>query len=93
MDLEKIPSFEVEDIISIENVGIVVLARRLDQIDFELNEKSTLGGVPVISGDIPRKLSESGEPNFSVWGFFLKNEKDKDKFQKGRKVHLTHSND
>jgi len=86
------PSFEVEDISSITNVGVVVFARRLNQLDFELNEKSLLDGVPITGGDIPRKLSESGEQAFSTWGFFLKNEEDKDKFHKGQKVQLTLSN-
>jgi len=87
------PSFEVEGITTITNVGVVVLARKLNELDFKLNKYSLLGGVPISGGDIPRKLSESGVPILSTWGFFLKNEKDQNKFKKGQLVELTHSND
>ena len=93
MNQKTNPSFEIEEISTIANVGVLVIARKLDKLDFKLNNQSMLGGVPVSDGDIPRKLNESGAPILSTWGFFLKNKKDQNKFKKGQLVELTHSND
>ena len=87
------PKFEIEEISIIANVGALVMARKLNELDFELGSNSLLGGVPISGGDIPRKLSETGAPSLSSWGFFLKNQNDKDKFQKGQVVELTQSNE
>ena len=77
------PSFEVEEVNTVSNVGVLVIARKLDELDFKLNDRSLLGGVPISGGDIPRNLNESGAQILSTWGFFLKSEKDQNKFKKG----------
>lgn len=86
------PSFEVEEVSTVTNVGVLVVARKLDVLDFKLHDHSLLNGVPISGGDIPRKLNESGTPILSTWVFFLKNEKDQHKFRKGQLVELTHLN-
>jgi len=80
--------FIVEAVTTISGRGVLVLARRGDAVEFWLNASTTLDGCPVAGGDIPRALDESGKPRLDLWGFFLRNDRDREKFSVGKVVQL-----
>jgi hypothetical protein len=83
------PSFEVESLVKVTDGMAVVLARRLDSMDFTLRPGSLLNGVSVSGGEIPRAINDAGQIRFDLWGFFLENPHDLSKFSVGQIVTLT----
>ena len=80
--------FEIEAITQISNQGFLVMAKRRDESEFWINEHTTLNGVPISHGDIPRAIGEDGKQRLDIWGFYLRNEQDHDLFHVGQVVLL-----
>ncbi len=79
--------FKVEQIFERKPVG--VLTRQLDEVTFELSDKSHLGGFPIKRFVTqPRTLNDDGAPDLKVFCFYLKNGKDKTHFVVGEVVCL-----
>jgi hypothetical protein len=86
--MKQAAKFEVEDVLRYGGLGYRVLAKRLDETKFWLNNSTKLNGVPIRYGDIPRALDEHGDQRLDLWGFILLNESDRKKFQVGEIVDL-----
>ncbi len=80
--------FEVEDITPIPGQGYLVLARRLDDVDFSIDEFTRLDSAAIRHADIPRALDEHGNQRMDLWGFFLANDVDSKRFHAGKVVEL-----
>lgn len=80
--------FEVEDVSPITGQGYLVLARRLDDTDFWINESTQLDGAAIRHGDTPRALDEEGNQRMDLWGFLLANDEDSQRFNPGKVVEL-----
>ena len=86
--MSKLAKFQVEDVSLISGQGYLVLARRLDDAVFWINESSLLDGAAIRHGDIPRALGEDGKQRMDLWGFFLANDEDSQRFYVGKLVEL-----
>lgn len=80
--------FEIEAVSSVTGQGYLVMARRLDEVEFWINGSTRLDGAAVRHGDIPRALDQHGKPRLDLWGFFLTNDADSHRFQPGKRVEL-----
>ena len=63
--------------------GNIVFARLLDHKNFRLTSTSTLGGCQVKHFDIPRAVKEDGSIDLEIFGFFLSDPSDLDRFHIG----------
>ena len=80
--------FEVEDVLLITGQGYLVLARRLDEAEFWINESTQLDGAAIRHADIPRALDKEEMQRTDLWGFFLMNDEDAKRFHPGKVVGL-----
>ena len=80
--------FEVREISQIAGLGFLVLARRVNDAEFWINQSTRLDGAAVKHGDVPRALDDYGDQQLDLWGFFLANAKDAERFQVGKVVEL-----
>jgi hypothetical protein len=86
--MKQAAKFEIEDVSRLGGLGYLVLAKRLDETEFWLNNSTRLNGVPIRHGDIPRALDEHGDQRLDLWGFILLDEADRKKFKVGEIVDL-----
>lgn len=87
------PRFEIESILEGCAGKPLVTARRLDNRDFLLQRGSLLGGVAILSGNIPRAINEAGQQRSDLWGFWLCDPADVARFSVGQVVELEESVD
>ncbi len=80
--------FEVENVSLITGQGYLVFARRLNDVEFWINESTCLNGAKIKHADIPRALDAHGKPRLDVWGFFLASDADHQRFAVGQVVDL-----
>ncbi len=81
--------FVVERVVTIQDRGVVVLARSLAEQNFVLTDRATLDGVPIERWtDIPRTLKPDGGIRLDLFAFKLRAAEDKEQFQEGQQVEL-----
>lgn len=80
--------FQIEAVLPNVAQGSVV-ARMLDNGDFELNSNSRLHGVPIEPRtEVPRAHTEHGQPRSDLFVFWLSSAADIDAFSIGQVVQL-----
>jgi hypothetical protein len=81
--------FKVEHVLDLEDRGVFVLARQLDEGDFSVGLSSSLGGAPLREYlDQPRVLKSDGEVDLSYFAFHLINRDHGARFSVGDVVSL-----
>ncbi len=79
--------FEIEYVF--DRSPVIILARRVEAIDFVLTEESTLNGCPVQKHlEMPRALDAAGSPRLDIFAFTLRDGRDRVRFQPGQIVEL-----
>lgn len=83
--------FLLSDIVELQNRKVVLFVRPLvDGYNFKVTGKSKFGGVEITEHlDIPRKILESGQQDYSTFTLILKNNLDKQKLLKENLYRLT----
>ena len=83
--------FEIESIFEMKSRDqIVIFARRLNEIDFNLETTATLNNIPIEPWtDIPRAHDSNGNIRLDLFAFILRNKIDKDKLSVGETVELS----
>jgi hypothetical protein len=85
------PHFVVESLVESLGGSPWVVARRLDDNELRIRNGSMLNGVPIENADLLRAVNEVGEGRDDIWGFFLKNVGDLQRFTVGQTVTLQQS--
>ena len=87
--MKEKPKFEVEKVFNITGQGMAVMAKKLNDIEFQLTHKTKLEKALIKHGDIPRKVDMDGSARTDIWVFILKNKKDSSAFSVGQVVELS----
>ena len=80
--------FTVQDIFEISDLGIGVMIKQNNDVDFKASNKSKLNGIEISNWNFPRKLDSSGDESLNTWVAILKNDVDRNKFSLGQVVEL-----
>ncbi len=65
-----------------------LIARLLNNGDFQLTECSTFGGFELKAVSMPRALDDEGNPRFDIFAINLKDKSKREHFRKGQIVQL-----
>lgn len=88
MLMSSTPRFEVESVSEIRERDQLVLVRRLDDVDFFIDDHAFLDGARIAYAKVPRILDDNGQARHGVWGFVLADAEDAVRFHPGKVVTL-----